>query len=192
MNDALKHLRDRKKYFEEQIDSYHNYVEAAMATMQRGKGYGLFPSTYTMSINATTGRIDLLFLSPNNFSIFATCRNLAKLHSSALSSIVPRRYTRKASCCRSTRSLLGSLTRLTSSFHQTRRESSQWRCTTIPLALRIASHLRTFEWRIFSKANLRIRHLSHYSMAWPWSTSSYSCIRSIKSMSMHMTLRTVH
>jgi Ras GTPase-activating-like protein IQGAP2/3 len=38
MNDALKHLHDRKKYFEEQIDSYHNYVEAAMATMQRGKG----------------------------------------------------------------------------------------------------------------------------------------------------------
>lgn len=38
MNDALKHLQDRKKYFEEQIDSYHNYVEAAMATMQRGKG----------------------------------------------------------------------------------------------------------------------------------------------------------
>jgi len=38
MNDALKHLNDRKKYFEEQIDSYHNYVEAAMATMQRGKG----------------------------------------------------------------------------------------------------------------------------------------------------------
>ncbi|KZP17291.1 hypothetical protein FIBSPDRAFT_747344 [Athelia psychrophila] len=38
MNDALKHLKDRKKHFEEQIDSYHNYVEASMATMQRGKG----------------------------------------------------------------------------------------------------------------------------------------------------------
>jgi Ras GTPase-activating-like protein IQGAP2/3 len=38
MMDALKHLSERKKYFEEQIDSYHNYVEAAMATMQRGKG----------------------------------------------------------------------------------------------------------------------------------------------------------
>lgn len=36
--DALKYLNERKKYFEEQIDSYHNYVEAAMATMQRGKG----------------------------------------------------------------------------------------------------------------------------------------------------------
>lgn len=38
MMDALKYLNERKKYFEEQIDSYHNYVEGAMATMQRGKG----------------------------------------------------------------------------------------------------------------------------------------------------------
>jgi Ras GTPase-activating-like protein IQGAP2/3 len=37
MNGALRHLADRKKYFEEQIDSYHHYVEAAMSTMQRGK-----------------------------------------------------------------------------------------------------------------------------------------------------------
>lgn len=39
MNEALRHLAERKKYFEEQIDSYHSYVEAAMNTMQRGKGY---------------------------------------------------------------------------------------------------------------------------------------------------------
>ncbi|KAH7914372.1 ras GTPase-activating protein [Hygrophoropsis aurantiaca] len=38
MMEAMKHLNDRKKYFEEQINSYHDYVEAAMATMQRGKG----------------------------------------------------------------------------------------------------------------------------------------------------------
>ena len=38
MNDALLHLAERKKYFEEQINSYHNYVETAMNTMQRGKG----------------------------------------------------------------------------------------------------------------------------------------------------------
>lgn len=37
MNEALAHLAERKKYFEEQISSYHNYVEAAMNTMQRGK-----------------------------------------------------------------------------------------------------------------------------------------------------------
>jgi Ras GTPase-activating-like protein IQGAP2/3 len=39
MHAALNHLAERKKYFEEQINSYHNYVEAAMNTMQRAKGY---------------------------------------------------------------------------------------------------------------------------------------------------------
>jgi len=39
MNLALEHLAERKKYFEEQINSYHAYVETAMNTMQRGKGY---------------------------------------------------------------------------------------------------------------------------------------------------------
>jgi Ras GTPase-activating-like protein IQGAP2/3 len=43
MNEALRHLAERKGYFEEQIDSYHNYVEAAMNTMQRGKGYVTIP-----------------------------------------------------------------------------------------------------------------------------------------------------
>lgn len=38
MNEALRHLAARKKYFEEQINSYHDYVETAMNTMQRGKG----------------------------------------------------------------------------------------------------------------------------------------------------------
>jgi Ras GTPase-activating-like protein IQGAP2/3 len=50
MNNALKHLQDRKKYFEEQIDSYHNYVEAAMATMQRGKGYGIVHFIYVLPL----------------------------------------------------------------------------------------------------------------------------------------------
>lgn len=39
MEEALKYLDERKCYFEEQIDSYNNYVETAMHTMQRGKGY---------------------------------------------------------------------------------------------------------------------------------------------------------
>ncbi|KAF8559125.1 ras GTPase-activating protein [Imleria badia] len=47
MMDALKYLNERKKYFEEQIDSYHNYVEAAMATMQRGKGKKRFVIPFT-------------------------------------------------------------------------------------------------------------------------------------------------
>lgn len=37
MVEALRHLNERKKYFEEQINSYNSYVEVAMATMQRGK-----------------------------------------------------------------------------------------------------------------------------------------------------------
>jgi Ras GTPase-activating-like protein IQGAP2/3 len=39
MTGALLHLKERKKYFEEQINSYNSYVEVAMATMQRGKSY---------------------------------------------------------------------------------------------------------------------------------------------------------
>lgn len=38
MNEALRQLAERKKFFEEQLDSYHNYVETAMNTMQKGKG----------------------------------------------------------------------------------------------------------------------------------------------------------
>ncbi|EPQ59223.1 hypothetical protein GLOTRDRAFT_34245 [Gloeophyllum trabeum ATCC 11539] len=47
MEEALKHLRERKKYFEEQIDSYHKYVDAAMHTMQRGKGKKRFVMPFT-------------------------------------------------------------------------------------------------------------------------------------------------
>ena len=39
MDTALQHLAERKKHFEEQIDSYHDYIDSAMNTMQRGKGY---------------------------------------------------------------------------------------------------------------------------------------------------------
>ncbi|KAI0327762.1 hypothetical protein GY45DRAFT_1256320 [Cubamyces sp. BRFM 1775] len=38
LEESLKHLAERKKYFEEQIRQYHDYVETAMNTMQRGKG----------------------------------------------------------------------------------------------------------------------------------------------------------
>lgn len=38
MQEAKVHLAERKKRYEEQIDSYHNYIETAMNTMQRGKG----------------------------------------------------------------------------------------------------------------------------------------------------------
>ncbi|KAF9009085.1 hypothetical protein BDQ17DRAFT_1398182 [Cyathus striatus] len=47
MNAALRQLAERKKYFEEQINSYHSYVEAAMNTMQRGKGKKRFVLPFT-------------------------------------------------------------------------------------------------------------------------------------------------
>jgi Ras GTPase-activating-like protein IQGAP2/3 len=37
MREALRQLAESKGYFQEQIDSYHNYVEAAMQTMQHKK-----------------------------------------------------------------------------------------------------------------------------------------------------------
>ncbi|TFK28757.1 IQ domain-containing protein-containing RasGAP [Coprinopsis marcescibilis] len=36
MMEALQQLAERKRYFMEQIDSYHNYVDSAMMTMQKG------------------------------------------------------------------------------------------------------------------------------------------------------------
>uniref|UniRef100_A0A0W0FJV3 Putative ras GTPase-activating protein n=1 Tax=Moniliophthora roreri TaxID=221103 RepID=A0A0W0FJV3_MONRR len=47
MNEALKHLADRKKQFEEQINSYHDYVKQSMETMQRGKGKRRFVIPFT-------------------------------------------------------------------------------------------------------------------------------------------------
>jgi Ras GTPase-activating-like protein IQGAP2/3 len=38
MNDVLIYLAERKKHYLEQIESYNNYIEASMMTMQRGKG----------------------------------------------------------------------------------------------------------------------------------------------------------
>lgn len=39
MREALRHLQERKKYYEEQISSYQDHVQAAMSTMQQRKGY---------------------------------------------------------------------------------------------------------------------------------------------------------
>ncbi|KAF8469444.1 hypothetical protein JB92DRAFT_3057212 [Gautieria morchelliformis] len=47
MQEARAHLAERKKYFEEQIGSYHSYVETAMNTMQRGKGKRRFVLPFT-------------------------------------------------------------------------------------------------------------------------------------------------
>ncbi|KIJ56777.1 hypothetical protein M422DRAFT_72916 [Sphaerobolus stellatus SS14] len=47
MQEARKHLAERKKYFEEQINSYNSYIETAMNTMQRGKGKKRFVIPFT-------------------------------------------------------------------------------------------------------------------------------------------------
>ncbi|KAI0796795.1 hypothetical protein C8Q75DRAFT_710102 [Abortiporus biennis] len=47
MQETLKAVAARRKRFEEQIDSYNNYVETAMANMQRGKGYRRFVIPFT-------------------------------------------------------------------------------------------------------------------------------------------------
>ncbi|PFH52708.1 hypothetical protein AMATHDRAFT_139198 [Amanita thiersii Skay4041] len=47
MKEILRHLAERKKYFVEQIDSYHNYVEAAMQTMQHKKEKKRFVLPFT-------------------------------------------------------------------------------------------------------------------------------------------------
>lgn len=47
MEEALKYLAERKKAFEEQINYYHNFVENAMNTMQRGKGKRRFVIPFT-------------------------------------------------------------------------------------------------------------------------------------------------
>lgn len=42
MNEALRQLALRKKHLEERINSYVNYVETSMSTMQKGKACVLF------------------------------------------------------------------------------------------------------------------------------------------------------
>ncbi|KXN90244.1 Ras GTPase-activating-like protein rng2 [Leucoagaricus sp. SymC.cos] len=47
MKEALHHLQERKKYYEDQISSYQNHVEAAMNTMQQKKGKKRFIIPFT-------------------------------------------------------------------------------------------------------------------------------------------------
>ncbi|KEP55797.1 IQ and RasGAP domain protein [Rhizoctonia solani 123E] len=47
MREALNHLKQRKHAFEEQISSYHSYIDSAMNTMQRGKGKKRFVIPFT-------------------------------------------------------------------------------------------------------------------------------------------------
>ncbi|KDQ17311.1 hypothetical protein BOTBODRAFT_172359 [Botryobasidium botryosum FD-172 SS1] len=47
MNQALSHLAEQKKFFEEQVNSYHSYIDSAMVTMQKGKGKKRFVMPFT-------------------------------------------------------------------------------------------------------------------------------------------------
>ncbi|KAI0702851.1 hypothetical protein BC835DRAFT_1263599 [Cytidiella melzeri] len=47
MEEAMKYLEERKRFHEEQINSYHDYVEGAMSTMQRNKGKKRFVMPFT-------------------------------------------------------------------------------------------------------------------------------------------------
>jgi len=47
MKEVFQQLAERKKYFQEQIDSYHSYVEAAMQTMQHKKEKKRFVIPFT-------------------------------------------------------------------------------------------------------------------------------------------------
>lgn len=47
MKEALRHLQERKKYYEGQISSYQDHVQAAMNTMQQKKGKKRFIVPFT-------------------------------------------------------------------------------------------------------------------------------------------------
>jgi len=90
MNEALRQLAERKKFFEEQLDSYHNYVETAMNTMQKGKGYdsptlGSFP-THMREI----GKNDQFCLLPSSTFTFVISRGLDRPQNLAPSCTLPR------------------------------------------------------------------------------------------------------
>jgi len=122
MNLALRHLAERKKYFEEQINSYHDYVDGAMNTMQRGRGYAYAFDLQPFVLSVSQGRNASYFLSPSNTFTFATCRNRAKLLSLVHSNMPQNIYTRKGFYCRLTNTLRASSTKWTSLSHPTKLE----------------------------------------------------------------------
>lgn len=126
MNDALRHLAERKKYFEEQINSYNDYIEAGMSTMQRGKGSVVSTSFTFVLSHRVIGRNDLSFLSPSNISILEISRNRAKIPSLVPTSTQPRTCTIRGSCYPSTNFRRASSTKFYLLCHQTLPEFLLW------------------------------------------------------------------
>jgi len=97
MREALRHLQERKKYYEEQISSYQDHVQAAMSTMQQRKGYVNLVPQYACSVERDSGRNDLLFPLLNNIGTSANSRRRELLRNSDRTSILPEISTTKRS-----------------------------------------------------------------------------------------------
>jgi hypothetical protein len=83
MNEALRQLAERKKYLEEQMDTYHSfYAETHISTMAKGKGSVFVPLliVYKKLNPFFPPENVLLFLSASSGPIFATFKGPAKLH----------------------------------------------------------------------------------------------------------------
>ena len=90
MKGALKQLSERKKFFEEKIESYNAFVDGAMNTMQRGNQKWVFcsdiPHTFSLALFAGNGS---RFLLPSSQTTFETSNVRAGFPSSAPSSTAP-------------------------------------------------------------------------------------------------------
>jgi hypothetical protein len=182
MVEALRHLNERKKYFEEQINSYNSYVEVAMATMQRGKSYATVPHLHAVvCTNTHLEKSESLCLLQSSTSISGTFRNQARLPSLVRSSIVDKTCTREAYSYPSTNFPQGSSTRSTSSFLRTSLECSLLNCSTTLSASQIAWQWLMSDWKTFCRLSTKTEHHSPYLMASLNLISICCCIRSTRS-----------
>jgi hypothetical protein len=124
MNEALRQLAERKKFSEEQLDSYHNYVETAMNTMQKGKGYDSSKLGSSSTYICQTGKNDQFCPSPSSTFTFAIFRGLGSPLNLGLSCTLPRNYTIGEYFFRSINILQDSLTNSRSRCRRTSQASS--------------------------------------------------------------------
>lgn len=102
MKEALRHLQERKKNYEEQISSYQDHVQAAMNTMQQKKGYYLLAhkviQTDKTTVKFSERSADSLFLLPNNFGMFGSYRRPGSLLNLGRTFTLPRTFMIRRSC----------------------------------------------------------------------------------------------
>lgn len=176
MREALQHLRERKKAYEEQIKSYNDYVDMAMATMQKGKGCDSSIIFITSTNSETVPNVALSCHLRSNSSICVIYKRPANHLNSVPLSIALRIYTPKASSSPSINFHLANLIVSISSFLPTRLVYLQSRSTTRQEAV-VQPAMGQFswlpqgsEWRTFYKLSLRIEFLLHCSTEWRNST----------------------